>query len=41
MMDANMEIITDYYEDFKKNTIESFRKVYFEKDFDFRGARHT
>jgi len=40
MFDANKEIITRYYEHVKKKGIENFRKVYYEKDFNFRGARH-
>ena len=40
MFEANKEIINDYYEHTKQEGIEQFRKVYFEKDVDFRGARH-
>lgn len=40
LMEANKEIIDDYYSHMKETSIESFKKVYFEKDFDFRGARH-
>lgn len=40
MFKANQEIITDYYEYMKKNAIENFKKVYYEKDFSYRGARH-
>ena len=40
MLDANKEIISDYYEHAKVSATEQFRKVYFEKDVDFRGARH-
>ena len=40
MMEANQKIIDDYYEQMKQQTIERFRKTYFELDFSFRGARH-
>jgi len=40
LFDANKEITTDYNEHMKQTAIESFRKVYFEKDFGFRGVRH-
>lgn len=40
LFEANKEIINDYYEHFKKTSIETFRKVYFEKDAGFRGVRH-
>lgn len=40
MFDANKEIIEDYYEHLKKTAARSFRKVYYEKDIDFRGTRH-
>jgi anaerobic magnesium-protoporphyrin IX monomethyl ester cyclase len=40
LFEANKEIINDYYEHFRTETIESFRKVYFEKDAGFRGVRH-
>ena len=40
LMEANQEIVTDYYNHMKEKTIDSFKMVYFEKDFDFRGARH-
>ena len=40
MYDANKEIIDDYYEHQKSETIASFKNIYFKKDFDFRGTRH-
>jgi len=40
MYDANKEIIDDYYEHQKSEMIASFKNIYFEKDFDFRGTRH-
>ena len=40
LFEANKEIIADYYEHFKNASIESFRKVYFERDAGFRGVRH-
>jgi hypothetical protein len=40
MYDANREIAHDYYEHMKKITVDSLGKVYFDKDFDFRGVRH-
>jgi radical SAM superfamily enzyme YgiQ (UPF0313 family) len=40
MFEANKEIITHYYEHIKQKQIENFRKVYHEKDYSFRGARH-
>ena len=41
LYNANKEIIEDYFDHNKKATIDDFKKVYFEKDFSFRGARHT
>jgi anaerobic magnesium-protoporphyrin IX monomethyl ester cyclase len=40
LFDANQEIATDYYDHLRVCAVESFRKVYFEKDFGFRGVRH-
>lgn len=40
LMEANEEIITDYYMHMKDKAINAFRKVYYENDFDFRGTRH-
>ena len=40
IFEANKEIINLYYEHFKQEEIENFRRVYYEKDFRFRGARH-
>lgn len=40
MYEANKEIIERYYEHMKKQAIEDFQKVYYEKCYDFRGARH-
>lgn len=40
MFKANNEIIQDYYNHMIETTTEQFRKVYFEKAIDFRGARH-
>lgn len=40
LMEANQEITTDYYNHLCDSALESFRKVYFEKDFGFRGVRH-
>ena len=40
MFEANKEIITDYYEYMKQRDIENFRKIYYEKDYAFRGLRH-
>ena len=37
---ANEEIIDKYYEHIKELDKEAFRKVYFEKNFNFRGVRH-
>ena len=40
LMQANSDIITDYYNYMKEQTIHSFREIYFEKNYDYRGARH-
>lgn len=40
LFDANKELAADYYEHMKSTTIDDFRKVYFEKNYDFRGVRH-
>jgi radical SAM superfamily enzyme YgiQ (UPF0313 family) len=40
LFEANKEIITDYYEHFRVEAIDAFRKVYFEKETCFRGVRH-
>jgi radical SAM superfamily enzyme YgiQ (UPF0313 family) len=40
LMDANREVATDYYDHLRNSAIDSFRRVYFEKDFGFRGVRH-
>jgi len=40
MHEANKEIITDYYEHLKGRVIDNFRRVYFDRDYNFRGARH-
>jgi radical SAM superfamily enzyme YgiQ (UPF0313 family) len=40
LFDANKEITSDYYEHLMNAGVESFRKVYFDKDFGFRGVRH-
>jgi radical SAM superfamily enzyme YgiQ (UPF0313 family) len=40
LFEANKEITTDYYEHMKEKAIDSFRRVYFERDADFRGVRH-
>jgi radical SAM superfamily enzyme YgiQ (UPF0313 family) len=41
MYEANKEIIEDYYEYIKDTTIKTFYDVYFNKNFQFRGARHV
>lgn len=41
LFDANTEITNDYYEHFRKESVETFRKIYFEKDISFRGVRHN
>jgi anaerobic magnesium-protoporphyrin IX monomethyl ester cyclase len=41
MFDANKEIIEDYYDHLKQQMIGNFSKVYFDKDYGFRGARHA
>jgi len=40
LYEANKEVINDYYKHIKSQTIETFRKVYFGKDYSFRGSRH-
>ena len=40
LFDANREIIEKYYDYMKKQDIDDFKKVYFEKSFGFRGTRH-
>jgi anaerobic magnesium-protoporphyrin IX monomethyl ester cyclase len=40
LYEANQEIITRYYSHQQEKQIDYFRKVYFEKDFSFRGVRH-
>jgi len=40
LFDANNEITNDYFEYLKQSAVDSFRKVYFEKDLGFRGVRH-
>lgn len=40
LFEANRELTNDYYEHLKKSSMESFKKVYFDKDYDFRGVRH-
>ncbi len=40
LFEANKEITNDYYEHLKRSGIKAFEKVYFEKDFGFRGVRH-
>lgn len=41
LLDANSELIKSYYDFVVKSTIETTRKLYFEKDASFRGYRHT
>ena len=38
---SNKKIIEDYYEHCKAQTIESFRRTYFENELNYRGARHA
>ena len=40
MYDLNCEIIDHYYDHFKEVQKANFRRVYFEKDYGYRGARH-
>lgn len=40
LFSANKEIITDYHNHFTNQSIEQFKKVYYEKDYSFRGCRH-
>ncbi|MDD5421874.1 MAG: radical SAM protein [Candidatus Omnitrophica bacterium] len=40
MFEANKEILHDHYDHVRDETIETFRKVYYEKDASFRGTRH-
>ncbi len=40
LFEANKEIVNDYYEHMKNGATEGFKKVYFNKDYDFRGVRH-
>jgi anaerobic magnesium-protoporphyrin IX monomethyl ester cyclase len=40
LFEVNKDIIERYYKHAVEENIESFRKAYFEKDFNFRGARH-
>lgn len=40
LLDANREIINDYYEYMKKENIRKFQAVYSGQDYSFRGARH-
>jgi anaerobic magnesium-protoporphyrin IX monomethyl ester cyclase len=41
LFEANKEIIGDYYDHFKQNTISDFQNVYFNKNYNFRGSRHV
>ena len=41
LYEVNSEIVNDYYEHYKRKMILKFKQVYFEKDFGFRGGRHT
>lgn len=41
LYDTNKEIIEDYYTHMTDQTIEEFRKAYYEKDYSYRGARHA
>jgi anaerobic magnesium-protoporphyrin IX monomethyl ester cyclase len=40
LFESNKEIIKKYHAHLQKEQIEYFRKVYFEKEFSFRGVRH-
>ncbi len=40
LFEANKEIIKKYHAYMQEQQIEYFRKVYFEKEFSFRGVRH-
>jgi radical SAM superfamily enzyme YgiQ (UPF0313 family) len=40
LMEANADIITDYYNYMKEQTINSFKEIYSNKNYDYRGARH-
>ena len=40
LFNINNEIISYYCKYIKEESIESFRKVYFEKDYSYRGTRH-
>ena len=40
LFDANKEICADYFGHLNDAAVESFRKVYFDKDIGFRGVRH-
>jgi radical SAM superfamily enzyme YgiQ (UPF0313 family) len=40
LFEANKEIIKKYYAHVQEQQIEYFRKVYFKKEFSFRGVRH-
>ncbi len=40
LFEANSELITDYYEHVKRVSIDAYKKVYFEKNYDYRGIRH-
>ncbi|HWQ95960.1 MAG TPA: radical SAM protein [Candidatus Methylomirabilis sp.] len=41
MFETNKEIITDYYNNMKDETIKHFYDVYFKGDMGYRGARHA
>lgn len=41
MFETNKEIINDYYNHLKKESIKNFYDVYFKGDAGFRGARHV
>jgi radical SAM superfamily enzyme YgiQ (UPF0313 family) len=41
LLDANTKIITDYFAFKRTKEIEALKKVYIDKDFSFRGSRHT
>ena len=41
MFGANKEIVEDYYEHLKQEINSIYYDVYFNKNFNFRGARHV
>ena len=40
LYEANKIVLEDYYKKVKENSIEAFRRCYFEGDISFRGSRH-